>query len=285
MRDVTIGIQIALQLGDMARLREQWIKADQLGVDRIWASDHLNAVIADSDFMNQTNDGTNSRAHEVNRNVFEGTTVQAAMAVTTSRAEIGCLVQSNGYRNPNLTGYIANTLDHLSGGRYILGIGSGFLKADYDEFGYEYGTQKERSEKLARDLPVILDRLKKVSPAPTRRIPLLIASMGETIGLPLVAKYADMWHAYGPLDKLRAKAEKLRAICRDIGRDPDEIEYTTYYIPRLIGGSDDTVENFIDAGFTHLILLSEGPEWDLGELKETLEWRDSLRQNAKQPTA
>jgi alkanesulfonate monooxygenase SsuD/methylene tetrahydromethanopterin reductase-like flavin-dependent oxidoreductase (luciferase family) len=283
MREVTIGIQMALQQGDITQLRKQWIKADELGVDRIWASDHLNAVIADADFMDQTNDGTNSFANQVDRRVFEGTTVQAAMAVTTSRAEIGCLVQSNGYRNPNMTAYVANTLDHLSGGRYVLGIGSGFLKADYDEFGYEYGTQRERSEKLARDLPTIMDRLAKVSPAPTRRVPLLIASMGDTIGLPLVAKYADMWHAYGPLEKISAKAEMLRSICRDIGRDPDDIEYTTYYIPRLIGGSDDTVEKIIKAGFTHLILLSEGPDWDLGELAETIEWRNSLQQSAAQP--
>jgi probable F420-dependent oxidoreductase len=270
--DITVGLHLAPQQGDYPRLREQWIEADDLGVDRLWSSDHLNAVVADTEFLTETNDGTHS--HGSGQNVFEGTTIQAAMAATTTRAEIGCIVHSNSYRNPNLTAYIAGTIDHISGGRYVLGMGTGFFKPDFDAFGYEYGTQLSRSQALARDIPLILDRLRKLQPPPVHDIPLMIASMGEKIGLPLVAEYADIWHAYGPVDKLRQKLDVLKRCCDTAGRSFEDIELATYYMPAAIPGNENSLDAYLAAGFTHIICVTQGPDWDLSEVSDVLRWRD-----------
>jgi alkanesulfonate monooxygenase SsuD/methylene tetrahydromethanopterin reductase-like flavin-dependent oxidoreductase (luciferase family) len=222
--------------------------------------------------MTNSNDGTHSRGSGLN--VFEGTTIQAAMAATTKHAQIGCAVQCNAYRNPNMTAYVASTIDHISGGRYVLGIGTGFFKPDFDEFGYEYGTQRSRAEALARDVPVILDRFSKLTPPPLHKIPLMIATMGDKIGLPLVAKYADIWHAYGTVDKLRAKLNVLRRCCDEASRDFDELELATYYMPKAIPGEENSIDAYVDLGFTHIIAVCEGPDWDLGALPEVLAYRD-----------
>jgi alkanesulfonate monooxygenase SsuD/methylene tetrahydromethanopterin reductase-like flavin-dependent oxidoreductase (luciferase family) len=273
--NITIGLQIGCHQGEMATMRDAWIKAEELGVDRIWASDHCNAVVTDTEFMNSTNDGTHSRSHGLN--VFEGATTLAAMAATTSRVEIGCLVHSNAYRNPRLLAYMANTIDQIAGGgRYILGIGTGFLQEDFATLGIDYDSQRSRSEALARDVPIILDHLEALIPAPARKMPLMLATMGEKIGLPLAARYADLWHVYGPFGKVEEKTERLREICGEVGRDPEEIELTTYYMPRAINGPDDTLENYVKLGMRHLICVAEGPTWDLGELRETLQWRDQF---------
>lgn len=271
---ITIGVQLGCHRGDMSRLREQWIAAETLGADRLWASDHLHAMVIDQELLNSANDGTHSSA--MTHNVFEGTTVQAAMAATTSRVEIGCLVHANSYRNPNMLAFVANTIDQISCGRFVLGLGTGYLKEDYDAFGYEYGTQRSRSEALARAIPIIVDRLARAIPAPARKIPLLIATTGEEVGLPLVARHADLWHVYGPLDKVRRKVTRLRELCEQRGRDPDEIEMTTFYVPDLISGPDDALDHYLDLGFKHIITLTHGPDWDLTRLHELLEWRDSL---------
>jgi alkanesulfonate monooxygenase SsuD/methylene tetrahydromethanopterin reductase-like flavin-dependent oxidoreductase (luciferase family) len=275
MSGVTVGLQLGCHQGEMARMREAWVEAEVLGVDRLWASDHCNAVVTDEEFMNSTNDGSHSRGSGLN--VFEGSTVQAAMAATTERVEIGCLVQSNAYRNPRLLAYMANTIDQIAGGgRYILGVGTGFLKEDFATLQIPHGSQKERSEQLARDVPIMLDHLETLTPAPVRKMPLLLATMGEKIGLPLAARYADLWHVYGPFAKVQEKTERLREICGEVGRDPDEIELTTYYMPRAINGPEDTLENYVKLGMRHIIVVAEGPNWDLGELREAVQWRDQL---------
>jgi alkanesulfonate monooxygenase SsuD/methylene tetrahydromethanopterin reductase-like flavin-dependent oxidoreductase (luciferase family) len=272
-RDITIGLHLAPQQGEYSQLCDQWIAADELGVDRLWSSDHLNAVVADTEFLTNTNDGTHSYGSGLN--VFEGTTIQAAMAATTSRAEIGCIVHSNSYRNPNLTAYIAGTIDHISGGRYVLGMGTGFFKPDFDEYGYEYGTQRSRSEALMRDIPIILDRLARLRPPPPHDIPLMIASMGEKIGLPMVAAYADIWHGYGPVDKMKQKIEVLKRCCDTTERAFEDIELATYYIPAAIPGAENSLDAYVAAGFTHIICVTQGPDWNLDEVHDVMRWRDN----------
>jgi len=267
---IKIGIQLPPQFGDLARMREAWIEAEALGVDRIYVADHFHAQMYTAESVRD-----NAPAPTQYGKNYESTTVQAAIAATTSRAEIGCLVHANSYRNPNLMADIARTIDHISSGRYILGLGAGYLKLDYDEYGYEFGTAKSRMEDFVRNIPVIKARLNKLNPPPMRRMPLLIAAMGENVGMRLAAEHADIWHLYGELDKIAHKCAVFRSLCRERGRDPADVEISTHYFPDVPkNGSPDA---FVAIGIRHIIVASFGPDWDLGLLREMLEWRKALR--------
>ena len=271
MSDIRIGVQIVPQLGDMARLRDRWMEAEDLGVDVIYTCDHFNAMqfnpdVASGDEHAMTPGGKN----------FEATTIQAAMAATTSRVEIGCIVHAIGYRNPNLIADIARTIDHISGGRFILGLGAGYLQPDYDDYGYPYGTAKSRLLELKAAVPVVKARFGKLNPKPLREIPLLIASMGEQIGMRIVAEHANMWHGYGLPDQVRHKVEVLKRLCDEAGRDIREIELTTFYNPHILGEADSDPNVYLGMGIRHISTVTQGPDWDFSVLRELLAWRKSL---------
>lgn len=268
---ISIGFQTIAMYGDLPVMQEAWMEAEALGADRLYTSDHLNAFTFDTSVLE--GDQHQSKLTGGGQ-VFEGTTLQAAMAMTTSRAEIGCVVHANSYRNPNMMAYIAGTLDHLSKGRFILGMGTGFFQHDYESFGYPWGTQTSRSEDLARDMPIIRNRLGKLNPPPLRKIPVMIASMGEKIGMRVAAEHADIWHIYGPLDKLESKIATFRKICGEIGRNPDEVEIATNFTPGLLADADP--DKYVALGITHLICLEQGPVWYRGLLRELLAWRKGL---------
>jgi probable F420-dependent oxidoreductase len=219
--------------------------------------------------------GREHAAQPDNKN-FEATTVQAAMAATTSRVEIGCMMHANSYRNPNLMADISRTIDHISGGRFILGIGSGYQQRDYEEYGYEYGTTKSRLLDLKRDIPIIKARFDKLNPKPLRKIPIMIASMGEQIGMRIVAEHADLWHVFGHNDQVTQKTEVLKKICDEVGRDFNEIELTTYFMPHLLGDDDGDPEVYLKLGIRHLICVTQGPDWDLAPLHKLLAWRKAM---------
>lgn len=268
MQEIKIGVSIAPQFGDMAVMRDRWIEAEQLGADAVYTCDHFFPMELDEDVASAT-----AHANQPDAKNFEATTVQAAMAATTSRIEIGCIVHANSYRNPNLMADIARTIDHISGGRFILGIGSGYQQRDYEEYGYEYGTTKSRLLDLKRDVPIIRDRFEKLNPPPVRKIPMLIASMGEKIGMRIVAEHADMWHVYGHMEQIIQKTAALKKICDEVGRDFNEIELTTFYFPELLGDKDLEPDAYLKLGIKHLIAVTQGPHWDFSVLRKLLDWR------------
>ena len=229
-----VGVQFHPQHTTMQVLRAGWREADALDVDSIWTWDHFYPLYGEAD-----------GAH------FEGWSLLAAMACDTERADFGMLVTCNSYRNPELLADMARTIDHLSGGRLILGIGSGWFERDYDEYGYDFGTAIGRLQALEASLPRIEARLGKLDPPPVRSpMPLLIGGSGEKVTLRLVAEHATMWNSFGPPETYARKNAILDEWCERVGRDPKEVERTV-----LIDHDDDAgVEAYLDAGAQHLIL-------------------------------
>ena len=251
-----IGLQVQPQHADYAAIRRTVSEAEDLGVDIIFNWDHFYPLYGDPDGKH-----------------FECWTMLGAWAEQTSRVEIGPLVTCNSYRNPNLLADMARTVDHMSDGRLILGIGSGWFQKDYDEYGYDFGTAGGRLNQLGEDLPRIEARLKKLNPPPTRKIPVLIGGGGEKKTLRLVAQHADIWHSFSDLETFRRKSQVLAGHCADVGRNPSEIE-------KSVGTPDGEPAQvgppLLEAGASLFTVAASGPDFDLGKLRRWLAWRETL---------
>ena len=233
-----IGIQLHPQACELDDLRAAARAADEMGADSIWVWDHFFPLYGDAD-----------AAH------FECSTTLAALAVETTTARLGALVTCNTYRNPNLLADMARTIDHLSHGRFTLGIGSGWFERDYDEYGYEFGTAVGRLRQLEADLPVIKDRLSKLTPGPVGPLPIMIGGGGEKLTLRIVAEQATAWNYFGNPEEWAAKNAVLTEWCEKVGRDPGEIERTVAIDP----SAADQVRAYADAGADHVILMQGSP--------------------------
>lgn len=252
-RDVRIGVQLQPQHASYAALRDAVAEAEEIGVDIVFNWDHFYPLYGDPD-----------GAH------FECWTMLGAWAQQTSRVEIGALVTCNSYRNPELLADMARTVDHISNGRLILGIGSGWFEKDYQQYGYEFGTAGSRLDELASSLPRIESRWAQLNPAPTRKIPVLIGGGGERKTLRMVAQHADIWHSFADLDTFRHKNGVLDNWCRELGRDPGEIE-------RSVGVQGKPAElgpDLLAAGASLFTVGLGGPNYDLSAVRDWVAWRD-----------
>jgi len=201
-----------------------------------------------------------------------------AWAEQTSRIEIGALVSCNSYRNPELLADMARTVDHISGGRLILGIGSGWMRRDYDEYGYEFGTAGSRLADLALALPRVESRLAALNPAPIRKIPILIGGNGERKTLRLVAQHADIWHGFTNAATYPGKSDALARHCADNGRDPGTVERSSGVEGRDIDTVVSNAEALARLGVTLMTVGCDGPDYDLRPAQALLRWRDSRAQ-------
>lgn len=173
------------------------------------------------------------------RAMLECYTTLAALAGHTSTARLGALVTGNTYRNPAVLAKVVTTLDIVSGGRAQLGIGAGWYEQEHEAFGIEFGSFKDRFEKLEEALQIILPMLRDErptftgahyavkdainQPAPIGRIPVMIGGSGERKTLRMVAQYADESNLTAPLDEVPRKLDALDAHCERLGRDRAEI--------------------------------------------------------------
>ncbi|EHK89134.1 flavin-dependent oxidoreductase, F420-dependent methylene-tetrahydromethanopterin reductase [Saccharomonospora azurea SZMC 14600] len=253
-RPIRIGLQIQPQHADYDAIRRTAAEAEELGVDILFNWDHFYPLSGEPEGKH-----------------FECWTMLGAWAEATSHVEIGALVTCNSYRNPELLADMARTVDHISGGRLILGIGAGWFQKDYDEYGYEFGTAGSRIAALGEALPRIEKRFAKLNPAPTRKIPVLIGGGGEKKTLRLVAQHADIWHGFGDVEIAARKVEVLDRHCADVGRDPAEIERSV----GVSGSPKDSGDQLAELGITMFTVSASGPDYDLGRLREWLAWRDS----------
>jgi probable F420-dependent oxidoreductase len=242
-----VGVQLHPQATSTTALQRAWQAADGLGVDSIWVWDHFFPLYGSPDAEH-----------------FECWSLLAAMAVTTKRARFGAMVSCIGYRNPDLLADIARTVDHLSGGRLVLGLGAGWFSRDYDEYGYTFGTAGSRLDGLEDGLERIRTRIGKLNPPPAGGLPILIGGGGERRTLRMVARHAQMWNGIGEPDVLRHKNTVIDRWCAEEGRDPAEIERTALVPP------DVDPEPYLDAGITHLIVMTGDP-FDLAPVQRLLD--------------
>jgi len=238
LRRFKVGVTIHPQQCTITELRDAWRRADDLGVDSIWFWDHFFPLYGNPD-----------------GNRFECWSLLAAAAIDTHAPQIGPMVTAIGYRNPDLIAFLASTVDQLSGGRLVLGLGAGWFERDYDEFGYGFGEARDRVRTLKDALPRIKERIQKLKPGPAGPMPLLIAGGGEKVMLRLVAEHAQMWNALGSPDEFARKSKILDEWCRKVGRDPSEIERTA----NVSVGSSRDIKEYLDAGLQHFVLRLAHP--------------------------
>ena len=228
MPEVKIGALCWNQYTDWPSLLEAGRRADRLSYDTLWTWDHLYPIVGSPEGP-----------------ILEGWLVLAGWAAATERIRIGLMVGANTFREPALTAKMATTLDHLSNGRAILGIGGAWFETEHTAYGIPFGDGfPERLRWLGEALPVIRGMLHgeeptakgpryaakavRNDPPPIQEhLPIVIGGGGEQVTLKLVAKYGDANNIGGDIDKVRRKEAILVQHCETVGRDPAEIERTT----------------------------------------------------------
>jgi alkanesulfonate monooxygenase SsuD/methylene tetrahydromethanopterin reductase-like flavin-dependent oxidoreductase (luciferase family) len=246
MADVRLGMLLWSQATGWAGFESAARKIDRLGYEHLWTWDHVYAIFGDP-----------------YQPIFEGWSTLAAWAKVTERTRLGLLVGANTFRNPGVVAKIAATLDHISGGRAILGIGGAWFDLEHEahgiEFGSGFGQRLDWLDESVAAMRKLLDgdtvssaggryefRDLRHAPVPVqRRLPIMIGGSGERKTLRTVARYADMWNGMGPLDTMRHKVEVLKRHCDEVGRDVGEIEFTLGCKPLIRDSENDARKLFV----------------------------------------
>jgi F420-dependent oxidoreductase-like protein len=226
---VHFGIQTPQEGATFDALAAHWRAADDLGFDSVWLDDHFYSVVRPR-----------------SEPQMEAWTLLAALARETRRVRIGILVTCNGYRNPALLAKMAATVDVLSGGRLIHGIGAGWFADEYEGYGYVFPDVATRLAELDESLRVqkllwtadrpsydgrfyhVREAWCEPRPAQRPHPPILIGGGGEKVLLRLVARHADLWNCPGEPAELARKIDVLRRHCAAEGRSVDAIERTWF---------------------------------------------------------
>ena len=236
------GLQLWSQSTDWPTFRDAALAAEEHGWDSVWTWDHLLAIFG-----------------PWQQPIFEGWTVMAALAPITTRVRLGLMVGANTFRNPGLTAKLATTLDHVSDGRAVLGIGGAWFEREHDAFGFDFGASAgERLDRL--DEAVVLmrrlldgerfshdgatyrfdDALDAPRPVQTH-LPIFIGGSGRRKTLRTVARYADGWNLSGTLEEVRDALAALEAHAADVGRDLATLEKTISF-PIVIDDDADLAQ-------------------------------------------
>jgi len=221
------GAAFWVQRTGWPEVRAWGLAAEDAGFDSLWVDDHL---------LNDEGDPDDPK--------LEGWTTLAALAAITTRPRLGHLVVANTFREPGLVAKLVTTLDDISGGRAILGIGAGWFAREHEAFGLDFGaTAGERIDRLAESAAILrrlLDgervthagRFYRLDGAVARpgphgaRIPILVGGMGRRKTLRVVAASADIWNGHGPVEDVADASAVLDAHCATIGRDPVSVART-----------------------------------------------------------
>jgi F420-dependent oxidoreductase-like protein len=227
MAPVRFGLQLWPQRTTWPECRDAALAGEAAGWDSIWAWDHLLAIQGPWE-----------------QPIFEGWSLMSAIASITSRVRVGLMVGANTFRNPGLTTKLATTLDHISNGRAVLGIGGAWFEREHEAFGIEFGASVgERLDRLEEAVPLmrrlldgervthegrfytLIDAL--CEPRPIQpHLPILVGGSGPKKTMRTVARHADGWNTNGDVETAKARLGQLAEHCADAGRDIADIELT-----------------------------------------------------------
>ncbi len=218
------GVLLFAQHTTWDALRDHALLVDELGYDSLWVWDHFIPIAG----------------AEVTGPYFEGWQTLAAWGALTKRVRIGTLVTGVTYRNPGVLAKMVVTLDHITNGRAILGLGAAWNDVEHNMYGIPFDDWTTRFQKLDEACTVVRSLFRErettfhgtqyrfadavAEPKPVQqRLPILIGGGGEKKTLRITAKHADYWHGFGTPAEIAHKLEVLRGHCAKIGRDPAEI--------------------------------------------------------------
>ena len=244
---VRFGAQLWSQSSDWAGFRDAALAAEAAGWDDVWTWDHLLAIQGPWE-----------------QPIFEGWLALAAVAALTSRVRVGLMVGANTFREPGLTAKLATTLDSVSGGRSILGIGGAWFEREHDAFGLDFGASPgERLDRLDEAVSILrrlLDgervthegRFYTLSdalclPRPVQpHLPILIGGSGRRKTLRTVALRADGWNTSGTVETVRDNDAILREHCAAVGRDEATIERTVSFPIVIRASAEAAAERLVE---------------------------------------
>jgi F420-dependent oxidoreductase-like protein len=233
------GIQLWPQQTTWPDYRSAALAAEAAGWDSIWTWDHVLAIQG-----------------PWQQPIFEGWSLLTGVAAITERVRLGLMVGANTFRNPGLTTKLAISLDHISQGRAVLGIGGAWFEREHEAFGFDFGASVgERLDRLEEAVPLMRRLLdgEQVShdgrfyqfkdalaePRPIQaHLPILVGGSGPQKTMRTVARHADGWNTSGDVETVKARLDTLAERCAEAGRDIGEIELTVSF-PTIIR---DTVE-------------------------------------------
>ena len=263
---VRFGVQTPPQHVTYQQIADVWKLVDELGYDSAFTFDHFMPIFSDS-----------------NGACFEGWSLLAALAAQTRRVKVGVLVTGNTYRFPIVVAKMAATIDHVSNGRLILGMGAGWFEAEHTAYGIPFFTAAGRARRLGESLEVMkllftqerstfAGKYYQLTDAPFEpktvqrpHPPILVGGVGPKLVLPIVARHADIWTFFAGDDLAATKAlcEQFDAVCRQVGRDPQQIEKSAGIRPTLVAGTAKDararLQALVDLGVRHFILSLPQP--------------------------
>src|SRR5712692_3732444 len=252
---IRFGIQTPQQHSSWQDMLSLWQEVDALGFDTAWVFDHFLPIFSDPTGP-----------------CLEGWTALSALAMVAKNVRLGVMVTGNTYRHPAVLAKMATTVDIISGGRLILGVGAGWFELEHRTYGMPFPQVAERLARLDEALEVVKrlwteERVTSTkgyyqlneavfNPRPAQRPhpPILVGASGEHVALGIVARHAQMWNTFGTPDVFRHKIARLAEHCQRIGRDPVTIEKSVLLSGLFpLSEARQRIEDYVAVGVMHLI--------------------------------
>ncbi len=248
-RPIRFGLQTAPERAEWKEMVKIWKFAEDLGYDSMWTSDHF---------------VTSLFRDEPEATVLDGWTTLAGLGALTSRVRMGVMITGNGYRHPPQLARIATTIDRMTNGRLIMGIGAGWHQAEHEMYGVPFPSPAERAHRMGEAVQIfkllwteprasfkgkyyeLRDAIAEPKPVQKPHIPIWIGAWGEQLMLKYVAMFADGWNLTGSPISLPPKLDALKRHCEAAGRDIDEIEKSVMHLGLYMTDDQQWMRRFIE---------------------------------------